>query len=230
MRTSGNFSIKKGFAQLLVMSIIFAVLIISVSVAVFYKTNKVYENQDLQTSPPSPALVKSSTAPASNIPNSKNLFVNTEFKYSLEIPSNFTKESDKASQVRFRSYTEKGRSIDGKGSFDSEIQILTLRYDDPAVNKEKNDAEIKRIFDTPKNTYIEIENNKVLKVKNLDLDVCKAVQLYGVAYDTTYTTACYGKNAFLSIILKADSEEVAKKYLSDYEMLIQTFKFNGYSL
>src|SRR3989344_291003 len=158
-------------------------------------------------------------------------YTNPEFGYSLKMPPDWKeKVGSNSEQKRFRVYGPEGRSSDETGHFEAELQILTLAYDNSAVKGNK--GEIERLRQLTPGTEIEIGGIPYKKIQDIDLDGCKASQLFfnEGGYRYGYSTACEGEIRYISLLLLADEQNVVEKYKSIYDAVVESFKFNQFKL
>ena len=165
-------------------------------------------------------------------------YTNPDFGYSIKLPTDWIERAGDNEQKEFRVYNpEANWRSDEIGSYDIELQILTLDYDDPAVKDEESyeerNKEIEKWLISEPGKEGVLDEVPVKKIGNINLDGCKTIQFFSCFdYSCHYVTFCDGRKRFISLLLISgeDKPEILDKYKKYYDKILTTFSFNSFEI
>ena len=151
-------------------------------------------------------------------------YTHPTYGYSLQIPQNWE---------QFDSRTETETVFtDPTGDLRFQIVVFSLKQEPPPDTKTPAPFNFNKIFEAEPGEEINVGASPIKKLGNITLDKCYGPQILFHDQGWTYSTLCTGTSHFMSISLKSEKAQLEEfeKYKSTYDTILDSFKFNNFSL
>ena len=142
--------------------------------------------------------------------------------YSLQIPPDWEQSKNRIENER--------EFTDPTGTLNFQVVVLTLKQSQSPDTP--NVFNFNKIFEAKPVEEINIGASPIKKLGNITLDKCQGAQILFHDQEWTYSTLCVGKSYFMSLALKSEraTSKEFEKYKSTYDTILESFKFNNFSL